>query len=246
MLKKEMSISVGNIKCSAQNSRYAFTLAEVLITLCVIGVVAALTLPSLINSYKEKIYSTQIQKTYSILADAAKQVVIDENATQDILESTTSGETAAPGFYTSDAGLKDSSATTGAEYFLSKYIKNNKKGQSPSGIMADSYTTPDGTNSGTVPSDVYCVRTPAGAGICMKYDTSANVAKLYVDSNGIDDPNEYGVDLFVMKINNDSSISDIVEENGKCNVASTGANTLEKYAGGCLYKVMKAGWKVEE
>ncbi len=32
----------------------AFTLAETLITLGVIGVVAALTLPTLINSYKNK------------------------------------------------------------------------------------------------------------------------------------------------------------------------------------------------
>ena len=45
----------------------AFTLAEVLITLGIIGVVAALTLPSLIQSYKERVTVTKVQKAYSIL-----------------------------------------------------------------------------------------------------------------------------------------------------------------------------------
>ena len=36
------------------NKQFAFTLAEVLITLGIIGVVATLTIPSLINNYKAK------------------------------------------------------------------------------------------------------------------------------------------------------------------------------------------------
>ena len=39
--------------------RIAFTLAEVLITLGVIGVVAALTLPSVVNNFKRKSFETQ-------------------------------------------------------------------------------------------------------------------------------------------------------------------------------------------
>ena len=38
--------------------RYAFTLAEVLITITVIGVVAALTIPNLVNNYQNKAWST--------------------------------------------------------------------------------------------------------------------------------------------------------------------------------------------
>ena len=34
--------------------KYAFTLAEVLITLGIIGVVAAMTLPALVTKYKDK------------------------------------------------------------------------------------------------------------------------------------------------------------------------------------------------
>ena len=41
-----------------------FTLAEVLITLGIIGVVAALTLPSLITNYRKKQTVAQLKKVY--------------------------------------------------------------------------------------------------------------------------------------------------------------------------------------
>ncbi|MDR1327359.1 MAG: type II secretion system GspH family protein [Heliobacteriaceae bacterium] len=47
-----------------------FTLAEVLITLGIIGVVAALTLPSLIANYKEKATVVKVKKAYSVLSKA--------------------------------------------------------------------------------------------------------------------------------------------------------------------------------
>lgn len=47
-----------------------FTLAEVLITLGIIGVVAALTMPSVINNYKEKETIAKLKKTYSVLSQA--------------------------------------------------------------------------------------------------------------------------------------------------------------------------------
>lgn len=50
----------------------AFTLAEVLITLGIIGVVAALTLPTLIQSYKKQVLGTRIKKFASISAQATK------------------------------------------------------------------------------------------------------------------------------------------------------------------------------
>ena len=48
----------------------AFTLAEVLITLGIIGVVAALTLPSLISNYQKKVTAAKLKQTYSILSNA--------------------------------------------------------------------------------------------------------------------------------------------------------------------------------
>ena len=52
----------------------AFTLAEVLITLGIIGVVAAMTIPSLINAYRERVTVTKVQKAYSLLSLAFKQI----------------------------------------------------------------------------------------------------------------------------------------------------------------------------
>ena len=46
--------SFGKVNCR----RYAFTLAEVLITITVIGVVAALTIPNLVNNYQNRAWST--------------------------------------------------------------------------------------------------------------------------------------------------------------------------------------------
>ena len=48
----------------------AFTLAEVLITLGVIGVVAGLTLPTLIANYREKVLVTAAKKSYNTITNA--------------------------------------------------------------------------------------------------------------------------------------------------------------------------------
>ncbi len=55
----------------------AFTLAEVLITLAVIGVVAALTIPTLIQSYKKQVATTRLKKFYSTMEQAIKLSEID-------------------------------------------------------------------------------------------------------------------------------------------------------------------------
>lgn len=48
----------------------AFTLSEVLITLGIIGVVAAMTLPALIQNWNEKASVTKVKKAYSLLNQA--------------------------------------------------------------------------------------------------------------------------------------------------------------------------------
>ena len=56
----------------------AFTLAEVLITLGIIGVVAALTIPSLIQKYEEKQTVSQVKKAYSEISQAYMSAVQGE------------------------------------------------------------------------------------------------------------------------------------------------------------------------
>ncbi|HIT93090.1 MAG TPA: type II secretion system protein, partial [Candidatus Stercorousia faecigallinarum] len=43
-------------------SSHAFTLAEVLVTLGIIGVVSAMTVPSLMQNHQKKTYVTQLHK----------------------------------------------------------------------------------------------------------------------------------------------------------------------------------------
>ena len=60
----------------------AFTLAEVLITLGIIGVVAAFTLPTLISKYQEHVIISKYKKMYSTLANAYN-LAIAENGSPD-------------------------------------------------------------------------------------------------------------------------------------------------------------------
>lgn len=58
-------------KLSTMPQRYmGFTLAEVLITLGIIGIVAAVTIPTLINTYEDIQYKSAYKKAFSVLSQA--------------------------------------------------------------------------------------------------------------------------------------------------------------------------------
>ena len=59
------------------HKRTAFTLAEVLITLGIIGIVASLTLPSVINNYKRKQLEVAFKRSSSTLMNALNQTAIE-------------------------------------------------------------------------------------------------------------------------------------------------------------------------
>ena len=50
----------------------AFTLAEVLITLGIIGIVSAMTIPTLINNYQKKVTVNKLKQAYSLLKQAVQ------------------------------------------------------------------------------------------------------------------------------------------------------------------------------
>lgn len=56
-----------------------FTLAEVLVTLGIIGVVAAMTIPTLMQNYQRQSYVTQLKKVYSEIGQAAERYAADNN-----------------------------------------------------------------------------------------------------------------------------------------------------------------------
>lgn len=55
----------------------AFTLSEILITLAIIGVVAALTIPNLVYSYKKRVVKTRLLKFYNIMNETIRLSEID-------------------------------------------------------------------------------------------------------------------------------------------------------------------------
>lgn len=70
----------------------AFTLAEILITIGIIGIVAALTLPTLIGNYRKSVVENKLKSTYSQLANML-QIVNTENDLSFIPEVDAKSET---------------------------------------------------------------------------------------------------------------------------------------------------------
>lgn len=60
--------------------KIAFTLAEVLITLGIIGIVAALTMPALIDNHNKQVVVARIQKFYSTMNQAIARAEVDYGA----------------------------------------------------------------------------------------------------------------------------------------------------------------------
>ena len=58
-----------------------FTLAEVLITLMIIGIVAALTIPSVIANYQQQEFKTGLKKAVSVLNEAIQMNIVHEGET---------------------------------------------------------------------------------------------------------------------------------------------------------------------
>ena len=61
----------------SSKKQWGFTLAEVLITLGIIGVVAALTLPTLMSDYKKKVVVTKMKKFYTTMNQAVKLSIVE-------------------------------------------------------------------------------------------------------------------------------------------------------------------------
>ena len=59
-----------------------FTLAEVLITLGIIGTVAAMTIPTLMSNYQKQVWESKLKKIYSVATNACERMLIEENVSR--------------------------------------------------------------------------------------------------------------------------------------------------------------------
>lgn len=114
------AFTLAEVFCPAeQHRKSAFTLAEVLITLGIIGIVAALTMPTLIQNYKKNVLSTRISKFASTYQQAVRMAEAEH------------GEF---------SQWEDSTSETGEEYlkhynkYMSKYLKTVSHKILPDGV----------------------------------------------------------------------------------------------------------------
>ncbi len=88
----------------------AFTLAEVLITLGIIGIVAAITLPTIINNYRVKVLENQFKKADSIIQQAVQKTANEygySSITELNMAGNCNGHVAYPNYLQLEAQMPD-------------------------------------------------------------------------------------------------------------------------------------------
>ena len=168
----------------------AFTLAEVLITLGIIGVVAAMTMPSLITAKQEKATISTIKKNYSIFANALLMAQNDNGElytwgiTKDADGLNLVSSNLKPYLkIIEDCGVGEKSDCAPGDNGKFKDLAGNKRNES---FSSDDYYT-FRLNDGTA---VALRITNA----CNNLDT--NCVEFYIDTNGKKYPNTLGKDIF--------------------------------------------------
>lgn len=168
---------------------FAFTLAEILITLGIIGVVASLTIPALIQNYTDQATVVKLKETMSILQQAMTSAISNEGPVD-----------------TWYSGADDNAAALAVvSQNLSKYLKVTKNCGTNTGCLPVS-TYKDGVfNNLNLDSSNY-LKMILGNGTILAiwaWPQTFSVApytiiqvEFYVDVNGSSGPNTAGLDLF--------------------------------------------------
>ena len=168
--------------------RAAFTLAEVLITLGIIGVVAAMTMPTLINKTQNKQLQTAFKVAYSTFSQAVMNMKMEE------------GENLKDRYTVYDA---DEQKYVNADEFYEKFYKYSKLkvvGEcSYTGKIMNYNNTAEGNTSYTAVGREY-IRDALSNGMCSYiYINAANI-NITVDVNGTKRPNQLGHDIFYFTV----------------------------------------------
>lgn len=176
----------------------AFTLAEVLITLAIIGVVAGMSIPSLMNKINNKDKVVKLKKVYSTFSQALQRYQADNGVLEEVF-----------------VGDGSSAASLAALEALAPYLNISKNCGLSSGCW---YTSELKFLGGTVNSvDAEASWVAHGKailadgtlfliadypGICSTSNMGLNniCGLMYVDVNGVKGPNTKGRDVFLFQI----------------------------------------------
>ena len=202
----------------------AFTLAEVLIALTVIGVIAAITVPALIQRTQKQEYVSALQKAYSTLSQAANMIIAENGSPK-----------------CNDGGW----ACSNREVYdlFKKYLNNTKEcrevkgGCVPQGsykFLGSSYIWLDADNYPVfVMSDgIQVMFEGADKNCSFSRDSDNSVcAYLAVDINGAKQPNRVGRDVFRL----------VVKETGLYPNGCPSENCPNAWGLDCACKVIREG-----
>ncbi len=204
---------------------FGFTLAEILITLGIIGVVAALTIPNLITNYQKKVTATELKKAYSEIAQAIKLSQI-QNGELNNWNFTLSGRD----FY---------------YQYLQKYFIKNK--EIPNNEFKRQYIVKN-MNGTQCTGEVWCTQNdsfyiylPNGSimGI-MTHIGQTKYKSVTIDINGLKAPNQIGKDFFVFSITSPDGLVPYGYKDGGMTSGNFGDMEKSKLTGTDNYACNKA------
>jgi prepilin-type N-terminal cleavage/methylation domain-containing protein len=213
--------------------KIGFTLAEVLITLAIIGVVAALTIPSVVKKYKETQTIAQLKKAYSTLSQATSMVTAQYGSVENL-------------------NFKDGSASDMENIFLAyqpylhiaKFCKNIAGCWTTKQTKALNGSDPGNTEAG-LGGGIYTFVLNNGMKVNMdmwgdasapdKFGVTTKTHALLiftVDLNGDKDPNILGRDVFAFALTEKGMLpAGFANDSAHCRTTSTGWD--------CAAKVLK-------
>ncbi len=194
-----------------ENSK-GFTLAEIIITLGIIGIVAAMTIPVLISKLQKLQIEAQAKENYSVIAQAMKFSEYDETGSMVI--PSTSIENSKKWFETFLAPhLKvEQICYQQAGCWHKKGVVKTLNNQTPN------YETSVGENDATIGWVSLTFRTAKGAyfdidissagstGNTFGVDTNSSTIQFYFDVNGDRKPNIIGKDIYIMVYDTDKGL----------------------------------------
>ena len=219
----------------------AFTLAEVLITLGIIGVVATLTLPTLIQNYQKRAVATRLEATYSILAQA---IMLSEN-----------DNGPERGWQINQTDYKGARITENfIKTYIEPYLKTVKRDElraSSPDSPYDYYYRTNGKLERISGHWNYCI--VLANGVYLFFDANyavSNLIKVYIDINGKQLPNIIGKDIFISYLFPEfkgltwtsASSSDI----RKALVSMCSSGTWPEQAVGCFSLIKYDGWQIKK
>ena len=181
---------------------FGFTLAEVLITLAVIGIIAALTIPGLISSVEKSQYEAAFKKEYSVISRAYELYQANGNdMATDAFPGTDTGASALNQIAPYLNIIKNCGNQMGCLHDLPIYNLDGSEEIADFGAAFNSWGTAsailaDGTMIVMKDNDNHCTGSPPHGTVTSGPLYQSVCGWMWLDVNGAKGPNTLGRDVF--------------------------------------------------